>query len=239
MKLNYEVIILAAGNSSRMLPITRDFPKCLLQIGGKTILEHQISAFKKHGLKRFNIVLGYKYKKVLPFILKEDIHVIYNKFYNKSNSMYSLWLTKKRYNTHIIIVNSDLYFEERLMDRILTSGNKNIAIIDKSAKWDLESTKVKIQNGKIKYWSRNIPEGEFSGENLGIVKITKKDVQSFYNIISNLIKKKHYKIWWPEALNRLVKASQIYAVYNNSTFCKEIDTQKDYQYVLKQISKRK
>ena len=53
------VIILAAGQGKRLLPLTADVPKALLDIGGKSLVERQIEAFAANGLKDFVVVTGY------------------------------------------------------------------------------------------------------------------------------------------------------------------------------------
>jgi L-glutamine-phosphate cytidylyltransferase len=53
------VIILAAGQGKRLLPLTSDIPKALLDIGGKTLIERQIEAFAANGLRDFVVVTGY------------------------------------------------------------------------------------------------------------------------------------------------------------------------------------
>ena len=47
--LNTSVIIIAAGLGSRLKNYTDNLPKCMLDFGGKTLLQRQIEAFKKHG----------------------------------------------------------------------------------------------------------------------------------------------------------------------------------------------
>jgi NDP-sugar pyrophosphorylase family protein len=54
------VIILAAGRGSRMNSLTEDLPKCLLEVVGKPLLQHQINALKTAGITDLLIVTGYK-----------------------------------------------------------------------------------------------------------------------------------------------------------------------------------
>ena len=53
------VIILAAGQGKRLLPLTAEVPKALLDIGGKPLIERQIEAFAACGVKDFVVVTGY------------------------------------------------------------------------------------------------------------------------------------------------------------------------------------
>ena len=52
-------IILAAGEGKRLRPLTNDKPKCLVELFGKTLLEWQLSVFKKCGINDICVVTGY------------------------------------------------------------------------------------------------------------------------------------------------------------------------------------
>ena len=52
-------LILAAGRGNRLLPLTKDRPKCLLEVGGEPILIHQLRALRRAGVRRFEIVTGH------------------------------------------------------------------------------------------------------------------------------------------------------------------------------------
>ena len=52
-------IILAAGQGKRLYPLTKNKPKCMVNLFGKTLLEWQISVFKQCGITDISIVTGY------------------------------------------------------------------------------------------------------------------------------------------------------------------------------------
>ena len=55
-----KAIIIAAGMGSRLNPLTNDKPKCMLELNGKTLLQHQIRALREAGIDRVALVKGYK-----------------------------------------------------------------------------------------------------------------------------------------------------------------------------------
>ena len=59
-----KVIIMAAGRATRMLPLTKNMPKCLLKLNKKTILQHQIDILKKCGIKNIVIITGHHAEKI-------------------------------------------------------------------------------------------------------------------------------------------------------------------------------
>jgi choline kinase len=234
MQSNTEAVILAAGDSSRLFPATRDFPKCLLYVGRKTLFTHMIDSFMTFGVKRFSVVAGYKRAKLVPLVENLNARLIANRAYRSTNSLYSLWLTKKAYEGDIIIANSDVYLDPRLLEKILQSS-RSCALVDLSSEWDPESTKVKIRRGRILRWSRTLQREEWSGENLGVVKICREHVKPFYDKVDQLIARGHKGRWWPDALNQFARSYRIAPVDTAGMLCKEIDTARDYIELLEKI----
>ena len=105
-------IILAAGRGRRMGQLTRDKPKCLLEIKGKSLLSMQIEAFKKAGVTEIGIVTGYKRERIAEYGLTE----FYNPKWENSNMVVSLtcaedWLK----DNHCIISYSDIFLKLQLL----------------------------------------------------------------------------------------------------------------------------
>jgi NDP-sugar pyrophosphorylase family protein len=59
-----KVLILGAGQGKRLLPLTEEVPKSLLDIGGKRLVERQIEAFRGAGISEFVVLTGYKADKM-------------------------------------------------------------------------------------------------------------------------------------------------------------------------------
>ncbi len=61
---NVKAVILSAGQGSRLLPLTKDKPKCLLEIGGQTILGWQIEALRAAGIGEVVVIAGFRHAHV-------------------------------------------------------------------------------------------------------------------------------------------------------------------------------
>jgi len=123
------VIILAAGFGSRLLPLTKDKPKSLIEFGGKTLLERNIEIFKKHGINEITIITGYKKEK----INFTDINYIENKNFEHNSTLQSLFYAIDQIKTSTIITYSDIIFEERILEELLSIENDIAVVVD--AKW--------------------------------------------------------------------------------------------------------
>ena len=116
-------IILAAGLSIRLRSLTHDLPKCLVEINRRSILESALANLEKNGIEETVIVVGYLKDVIINRIGSRfdqmKITYIENKIYDKTNSMYSLWLARKHLDKGAIWMNSDIFFEESVLKRLL------------------------------------------------------------------------------------------------------------------------
>ena len=97
-KSTLKAIILAAGIGSRIRPLTDDCPKCLLKVGGVTILERMIANIQACGINEFIFVLGYLDYRIEQFVNATfpslSAKFVVNYKYAKTNTGYSLMLTE-------------------------------------------------------------------------------------------------------------------------------------------------
>ena len=78
-------IILAAGKGTRLYPLTKKKPKCLIKYHGKSILDHQLETCKKMKIQKIFLVCGYKSSQ----IKRKNIIKIKNEKYKTTNMLYS------------------------------------------------------------------------------------------------------------------------------------------------------
>ena len=104
---NYFILLLSAGTGSRMGQIGKKQPKSLIMFNNETIITKLIKHLKDRGAKEINIILGYKYKKILNELkyLKIRINYLVIKDFNNTGSVYSLYksynlfkMNKKKYS---------------------------------------------------------------------------------------------------------------------------------------------
>jgi len=129
-----QAIILAAGQGTRLLPLTKDMPKCLVNVNGKSMLERQLDSLAlSKKIKEVIIVIGYKGQ-----MIKEQIGNVYqgmeikyveNDDYEISNNIYSFYLADQLINDNFILLESDIVFEPELLKDI--SKFENSALLGK------------------------------------------------------------------------------------------------------------
>jgi len=113
-------LLLAAGTGNRLYPLTQNLPKCLTLVNEKSILERLVISLKQQGFKRLVIVTGHQGNCISEFLgtIYEGmtIEYIFSPLYKITNNIYSLWMAREIINEPFTLIESDLVFDESLLD---------------------------------------------------------------------------------------------------------------------------
>ena len=167
-------LILAAGIASRLRPLTDNTPKCLLPVGQKSILERTIDNLILCGIKELIIVTGYFEDMIKSFVVKNypdlKVHFVFNERYDSTNNVYSLWLAKKLIdNSDIILLDSDIIFDHRILELLMDDASKNRLAVRFEDNMGEEEMKVLItEDNHIRSISKEIEPTEAAGESMGM-----------------------------------------------------------------------
>ncbi len=116
-------LLLAAGTGSRLFPLTQNEPKCLTMVNGTSILERLISNLRKHKFKRLVVVTGHLDHRIREVLGnsrgKLKIEYVHSPEYKTTNNIYSLWMARKHLNEPFVLFESDLIFDESLLEGML------------------------------------------------------------------------------------------------------------------------
>jgi len=225
-----KAIILAAGRGLRMGCFTNDKPKCLLEINGKSVLSRQLEVLDKK-CNKISIVVGYR-KEMIMNEVGSKYNYIENKDYRNTNSIYSLWLAKSELNDNIILINSDVVFNDKLINNLIESPYDICVAL--STEWSLEKGyKVEIFGDRIVKMSMDIPENKIYGEYAGIIKINKRQLFLVKRYLSRLVNQnKDY--WFEDVFSCMAQEGVIINYFNVDPFdWYEIDTIEEYNVLNK------
>lgn len=128
-------IILAAGMGTRLFPLTLTRPKCLVETAGRPMMEYQLRSLRSAGITDCTIVVGYMGEMVRSYFGSNyrGVHISYveNADYDKTNNLYSLWLARAKFDDDILLLESDLVFDDLLLCELLLMDEPNVAIVDR------------------------------------------------------------------------------------------------------------
>lgn len=134
-----KAIILAAGKGNRLLPITNEIPKSMIEFGEISLLERMINTFRDCGISDISIVVGHNAKK----IIFPNIKIFVNEKYDKTNMLESLFCAEEKIDEDVIISYADIIFEKRILKKLMTSKEDITLVVD--TEW-------------LKYWKLRIDD---------------------------------------------------------------------------------
>ncbi|MCR4368899.1 MAG: phosphocholine cytidylyltransferase family protein [archaeon] len=242
-----KAIILSAGRGTRMMPLTKNTPKCLLQLeNGSSVLETQLDAIEKSGkVDEVILVLGYLAEqveaKIAHYKNRLKIKVVYNPFYDSANNLMSLWCAHFEMDSDFVIINGDDIFHESVLNGLLTNKGEGIFVtIDKLPSYTEDDMKVKMEGKKIVFINKKIPQKEANGESVGMILVRgKKNIDGCAWAILRLVRQPESKgIFWLEAFNEMARNNFALTPFEISQddWC-EIDFHADLKILKKKVLK--
>ena len=254
-KNNNKALIIAAGLGSRLKKHTENLPKCMLDFGGKTLLQRQIDSYKKNGIKNISLVRGYKKEK----INYKGIKYFENNDYKNNNILNSIFYAEKIINGNIIISYSDILFDSSVVERVLKSNHDISVVVD--IDWrgyyvgrkdhpisEAENVIFNSNNEVEKIGKINTGKEEVHGEFIGMIKLSNRGTEIFKEHFHRLKRtywnkpfqraKIFQKAYLTDFIQELVDIGvKIHCVIIESGW-KEIDTVEDYKKALAGFNKK-
>ena len=254
-KNNNKALIIAAGLGSRLKKHTENLPKCMLDFGGKTLLQRQLDAYKKCGVKDISLIRGYKKEK----INYKGIKYFENTDYKNNNILNSVFYAEKIINGNIIISYSDILFDSSVVKRTLDSDHDISVVVD--IDWrgyyvgrkdhpisEAENVIFNSNNEVEKIGKINTGNEEVHGEFIGMIKLSERGTKIFKEHFHRLKKiywnkpfqraKIFQKAYLTDFIQELVDIGiKVHCVIIESGW-KEIDTVEDYKKALVGFNKK-
>jgi len=228
-------VILAAGCSTRLYPLTSGRPKCLLEVGGKTLLEHQLEALAACHLSEAIIVTGYladhvsaklvEIRERYPFPLR----LVHNPLYAETNNIYSLWMAREAVRkTDFLCLHADVLFHPRMLHKAATLEEAACLVVDRELRE--ETMKVRIEQDCIVAVGKHVREPEASGTFVGLAKFSGDGGRALFHEIEQLLGEGHKDAYFTAAIERLaVKGFPVGVCFTEGLPWIEIDVLEDLE----------
>ena len=231
-------IILAAGKGSRLNGTAGESPKCLVQLGGMSLVERQIGVLRRAGIDDIAIVVGCQADRVRR-ACGHDITYIENTRYAQTNSLYSLWMARPLLYESFVVLNCDVLFHPALLTDLLTSRHENALLLGyreaSQAPYGDEEMKVTVHRGRVVDMSKEMDPAEADGENLGIVKFGARGAAALVDIMDGLVAEGRLRDWAPRAFAAFAGRHPLHAIGTRGLPWIEIDFPEDYQRAAQEV----
>ena len=221
-----QAVILAAGKGSRLGKAADGLPKCLIQVGGSTLIRHQLDALADAGVGPALVLIGYGADLVRETV-GNSAEFILNPRYAATNSLHTFYLAREWIKGPVVILNSDVIAHPKLLESLLRSGEDSLAY-DSLSGYAPEHMKVAVRrDGKVANLSKDLPEEGTSGENVGMLYLSRRTLDVVFSQAEKLVAADRTDAFLAEAIRASLGLIELKAVDVAGIPWTEIDTPHD------------
>ncbi|MCC5855529.1 MAG: phosphocholine cytidylyltransferase family protein [Idiomarina sp.] len=182
-----KVVILAAGQGTRLRPYTNEKPKCMVELCEKPLLEYQLDAFRKAGVSDITVIAGYQQDKINQAGVKKVI----NEKYASTNMVSTLMCAKELFDgsDDVLITYGDIVYEQRILDAILSASGPVAITIDREWRrlWALrmdnplkDAETLRLSGDQVlELGKRPKNYEEIEGQYMGLIKVSAEKACDF------------------------------------------------------------
>ena len=196
-----KVIILAAGQGTRLRPLTDHRPKCMVELLGQPLIKHQLDVLTKNDIKDIYVATGYLEDKI-DFL--EVTGKFFNPEYTKTNMVVSLFKALPiMKGDDLLITYGDIVYRQEVLQKVMQDDSEIGVVVDKQWKnyWqarmedplsDAETLKIDASGNIIELGKKASSYDEIEGQFIGMIKIRKDFVSKFISFYKSLDREKIY-----------------------------------------------
>jgi len=209
----YRAIILSAGRGGRLLPLTERLPKCLLDVGGRSLLAWQLRALAEAGVREAVVVTGYGAEFVDLEIERHSppgmrVRALYNPFFQVADNLASCWIARSELTGRCLILNGDTLIQTAIARRLLAAPSAPITVtIDRKAAYDEDDMKVVATGDRLNAIGKKLTSGDVNGESIGFLRFDAAGSAQFVAEVERSMRvPAGLRRWYLSAINDLAGA---------------------------------
>jgi len=181
---NLKVIILAAGEGTRLRPYTLDRPKCMVEIDGVSLIDRQLEVIKSEGIDDIVVIGGYKSE----MLKRGEIKLKVNARYFETNMVWTLFSAEEELEGDVIVSYGDIVYSKNILNALIKSKADIAVTIDK--KWesywrernenpldDAETLKLRKDGTISEIGQKPSSLEEIEGQYMGLMKFSSEGVK--------------------------------------------------------------
>lgn len=229
--------LLAAGKGSRISKNIPEIPKCTLDVDGKPLIKRTVEMLLENQID-ITIVVGYKHEYIEELLRPYEVDIVYNPFFDVTNSIGSLWLAKDRIKPgeEMLVANADVFWSQDILDFILQQQQEVFLLSDELRVEDGDYF-FNTSNGVITAYGKELERHERTCEYVGIAYIGQGFAEKFKRRLEDMVSRQQHQWWWENVLYSFTGEQEIYAIDVAGKFWAEIDFIEDYHRILNYVDK--
>lgn len=240
-----KALIIGAGQGKRLLPLTAEEPKALLNIGGKSLLEWQATALVDCGVEDIVFLAGFNLPAVERSLAhfarrwpKVRLRAVYNPFYGVADNLATCWLARHEMDGDFLLLNSDTLFSLPVLQTLLASPAAPISLaVDHKDRYDDDDMKVQLDGSRLVDIGKKLPRERVQGESIGMLYFRGDGPRRFVTALeAAMLDPAAIRQWYLSVIAALAPQTEVRAVtISGHPWC-EIDYPVDVQTARRMVA---
>ncbi len=229
-----KAIILSAGQGSRLGHLTDDRPKCLIEFGGKSLLDWQLDTLAANEVDEVLVVTGFRDDQIEAVLARRSggprVRTMFNPFFKVADNLGSLYLVRGDLTGDCLVWNGDTLVSNALMARVVDNvGCDGICVtIDRKDRYDDDDMKVVVSDdGRLRAIGKRIAEG-VNAESIGLLAFRGGGAERFADAIERAMRTSEgTTIWYLRVIHHLAQNSEVWTLDISGEEWGEVDFPED------------
>lgn len=210
--MDLTAVILAAGSGSRLKPLTDATPKCLLDVGGRTILARQLERIAAAGIPRAVVVTGHLGDRVAAHLsgVRPPVSVTLApnaEYATTGNCMSVLAAQHESAGEGIVLCDGDVVLTGDALERLACDPSASAILLDRETRLGAEEMKAELDaRGYVRRLSKELDPAVAAGESIGIQKVTGPALPIFWATLESMRTAGDTHGYYEDAFQRMIQA---------------------------------
>jgi choline kinase len=224
-------VLLCAGASTRLRPLTYDRPKCLLDVGGETILARAVRSLLSSGVRDLVVATGYREEDVRAALADCPARVTFchnADFANTQNAVSLFLCAPALENRSFFKLDGDVLFHRAVLERLARDGAPLSVAVERRADLGGEEMKVVVEGSDIRAFGKELDPRRCAGESIGIEKLDAAASGDLFGALGRAVRAGRTHLYYEDVYGELIREGmRAHAVDVGDLAWIEVDTAED------------
>ena len=232
-----KAIILSAGQGSRLGHLTDDRPKCLIEFGGRTLLDRQLDTLAANGITESVVVTGFRDDQIERALERRraagegpNVRTVFNPFFKVADNLGSLFLVREELKGDCLVWNGDTLVSNSLMARVIGNDQSGICVtVDRKDTYDDDDMKVvrDEDTGRLREIGKRIKAG-VNAESIGLLAFREGGAERFAEAIEREMRTAEgTTVWYLRVIHYIAQEGEIWTLDIKGEQWGEVDFPED------------
>ncbi len=227
-----KAIILSAGKGSRLLPLTDDMPKCMIEFNGRSLIEWQIEALKASGIEHIVVVTGFRTQRLeshLSGVRGVKLDTLFNPFYQVADNLGSCWIAREAMDQDFIILNGDTIVSDEIVQTLKKGARWPITVtVGIKDEYDEDDMKVHREGERLMSIGKRLGADVANAESIGMLAFRGDGVGIFRQQVERMMRTPEgVERWYLRAIDMIATEHEVGTVSIKGLDWAEVDFPKD------------